>query len=526
MNNIFNNPTKYREILKTSLTLNSILDFKGKGFTCVLINSRCHIGCEHCMFSATMNEKKNIKNTFTPEGINKLIQFLHDSNTGYLLLSSAGEGFLEKDLIFKILKEVKVEVIWVVTSGFWAQNYETAERILDELFESFSIGQTINSNRKIFLRISVDSFHLKKMQSNRFDKFQHIVNIIKLFDTKYSKNKHFKLLLHSLENEFSIVQELSTHLSAKILNIKKPDLYKIKDTTKVVNLELPSGFLVETSFAKLLFSDLTANIQDIEQLEKSISIFDRDIKVEKGNPAIKQNMNSSYGPNMLVWYDGSVSFAWQSEMPDLDLNIYKDDFKTIKENTTNDPGTLATIENGFQYRENIIDEVNPKSILRSKAVNIRDYTSKVLLEEDKTKLYYSIRVIQDFLELGRINQNVLLSLPILLKEFISYDRETLKKNYNNSNFDIINQYINLDPLYFNLLINIIKEYTIDGNESIIDDFFSHHNEISYETIKKWDILFKRIKNNWYDISSLSKKELLSINILSEKISDRMLIISR
>lgn len=67
------------------------------------------------MFFSNMSEGKNSYNTMTPERISNLMKLVQDSNTGYLLVSGGGEGFLEPDLMYQIIKEtsanVKMEII-------------------------------------------------------------------------------------------------------------------------------------------------------------------------------------------------------------------------------------------------------------------------------------------------------------------------------------------------------------------------------------------------------------------------------
>jgi len=62
------------------------------------------------------------------------------------------------------------------------------------------------------------------------------------------------------------------------------------------------------------------------------------------------------------------------------------------------------LKKGYEYRNKIVSEVNPLVLLRAQAVNLRDYFATLLLEEDKTKLYYAVRSVQLFLGEFFINE--------------------------------------------------------------------------------------------------------------------------
>lgn len=62
------------------------------------------------------------------------------------------------------------------------------------------------------------------------------------------------------------------------------------------------------------------------------------------------------------------------------------------------------MKKGYEYRNKIVSEVNPLVLLRAQAVNLRDYFATLLLEEDKTKLYYAVRSVQLFLGEFFINE--------------------------------------------------------------------------------------------------------------------------
>jgi len=284
-----------------------------------------------------------------------------------------------------------------------------------------------------------------------------------------------------------------------------------------------TGYEFEVTFAKQLLSDLAADLRDKELLKKRIELFDKDAFCnEQGNPSIKYNVDGKIGPNMLVVYNGRVAGGWQSEMPDVSINIDSDDFNNIMKKTLSDPGVLGTIENGLSYRFEIVNEVCTKAVLRSKAVNIRDYSSLILLEEDKTKLYYSVRVLQDFIVQSRIQNSELESWPKEIQKLVRMSKHDLQTLYNKANYDIIQQFIETESAYhFDGFARCIKKYDLERDPQIILGFFKSHPNIGNRTIDKWSLLLERIVKDWYDLYSFNQRELDAIeeieNILDEKI---------
>ena len=84
------------------------------------------------------------------------------------------------------------------------------------------------------------------------------------------------------------------------------------------------------------------------------------------------------------------------------------------------------MDKGYTYRVSVVGEVNLSAVLRSEAINIRDFAGAALLEEEKTVLYYAIRVIQDYLEAGILSMENLQGLSPELLAAIEMDNESLK----------------------------------------------------------------------------------------------------
>lgn len=521
--NPFDNPRIWRQKFVKYAKLSPKIRFNGKGFICALINSRCPIGCEHCMFASNMSENKSSINTMTKRRISRLMKLVRDSNTGYLLVSGGGEGFIEPELMYQIVEETRADITWMVTGAHWAVNMENAVDVVNNMYNAYLRGGHRKNGRIICLRISLDSYHVEKIAPTVHHQFQHVLNLVKIFDANYAHDKNFVLMIHALQGEEELVEDLCKNLSAENIDRHNPIHDKVKVTEYAFTLRLKSGYEFEVTFAKLLLSDLAADLRDKEMLDKRIKIFEKDaFQNERGYPAIKYNADGKIGPNMLVLYNGRVAGGWQSEMPDVPINIDFDDFDNVMEKTLSDPGVVGTIERGLKYRFDVIQEVCPKAVLRSKAVNVRDYTSPVLLEEDKVKLYYTIRVLQDYLTSSRISKNEIENWPPELQFLISLSKDELQMLYREANYDIIQQFIESDKIdHFGDFVLHVKQYAHERESKIIREFFASNPKISKRTIDKWYLLLRRIVNDWYDICTFNEEEIKSLeevsNILDKEI---------
>ena len=104
--------------------------------------------------------------------------------------------------------------------------------------------------------------------------------------------------------------------------------------------------------------------------------------------------------------------------------------------------TAFFLRKGYENRNNIVAEVNPLALLRAQAVNLRDYFAAFLLEEDNTKLYYAIRSVQSFLSDYFITEDDLSIYSPELSASIKSPVQDLKQLYHESDYDILEQYLN------------------------------------------------------------------------------------
>lgn len=458
----------------------------------------------------------------TSQRISNLMKLVQDSNTGYLLVSGGGEGFLEPNLMYLIIEKTKADVTWMVTSALWARDKNVARKILKNMHDAFLRGNHKEHNRKIVCRVSFDTFHVDALNLQKTEPLKYVKNLIELFEEHYSDETGFVLMLHGLQGEETLVDRLCKEIMGEKIVKDLPSNGDVKVTESAITIRLKSGYTFEVTSAKLLLSDLSPDLCNEAELKRKVTVWEQDaFHNQQGNPAINYNADGTIGTDMLVVYDGRVAGGWQSEMPDVPINIDTDNFTSIMKKTLSDPGVLGTIENGLLYRFNIISEVCPKAVLRSKAVNIRDYTSPILLEEDKIKLYYTIRALQDFIARSRVNTEEIKGWSPELRYLTSLNKDELQTMYHDSKYDIVQQFIEQEE-YFAGFIQSVKQYTIKHDPQIFPDFFRSHKNISNRTIDKWRLLLKRIVNCWYDIYSFNRLELNAIEEIERILSEQVL----
>ena len=520
--NPFTRPRELRRAIVSHVRLTPEIRFDGKGFICALINSRCPVGCAHCMFGSNMQEPRNAFNTMTPERVSKLMELVADSHTGYLLVSGGGEGFLEPGLMCQIAEESSADLTWMVTSAFWAKSESRASEVLGELHDAHLRGKMRRPDKRVCVRISVDEQHVTRLAADARDPLAYIVNAIRVFESTYSKEPDFFVQIHSIEGDAALMERLRRRMSATAVSGASPIHEGAKITESAVKFRLPSGYEFDVTYAKLLLSDTAADLRDRALLRKRIEIWEKDALVNQhGKPGCQLNPDGTVGTNMLVIYDGRVACGWQSEMPDVPINVDVDSYEQIIEKSLSDPGVLATVERGVAYRFKIIDEVCPKASLRAKAVNIRDYTSPVLFEEDAVKLYYSIRATQDFIGAGRISDDEIDNWPVQLGELARRSPDDLKTLYHTSGYDIVRQFEETEPGFAGFRAALRAFAATQAGTQFVDATREACRD-DLRRADKWRLLLRRIAHDWYDIKSLTTREMAAVAVAERLIDEQLL----
>lgn len=429
--NVFDNSKLYLDEITSTIRVKDIDKLKGKSFICAFFTKKCRAGCKFCFFKSNFRGLDDIEESYqmSEEGFKNFIKFVNDSNNGYLLLSGGGEPFEKSDYVIRTVKEAKTDQIVMVTNGFWARDYDAAKEMIDSLYEA------LNSREKqipITLRLSCDQFHYANLGKDLYN------NIIDIFTRYYPNEENFKLKIHTIigdETIFNIAKE-NGFVAGNDIAINTSDNKKIfKLMPQKFKLNINDNYSIDVSAAKLFYPTVKPNLtKDINQ--KALDVFDEDIKVsESYNPTRVTNINGEDGLDFWVNYNGNIT-TWQNEQKNKTYNLYVDNYNDIEEGSYNNILSYSVIDKGYYYRENIINEVNPKAVLRAKLSNMRDLSTSLLLNESKSNLYYAIRVLQDYKD--RINLD---DLPKEIRELVDLPKEKIIELYNKSEYSIIDDYI-------------------------------------------------------------------------------------
>ena len=116
-------------------------------------------------------------------------------------------------------------------------------------------------------------------------------------------------------------------------------------------------------------------------------------------------------------------------------------------------------------------------------MNLRDYAGAFLMEEEKTKLYYAVRAIKDYLEDGVLSEDDISFLPGNLLSVIHSSVDEITALYKASDFDIISQYFDkkseLNKTDWEILFNLIRLGHYDVSEKHIQQAIAYYNETYY-----------------------------------------------
>ncbi len=474
--NFFDFSQYYRKlILKNNILNFEKKEIKGKSLVCVFLTRFCNVGCSFCFFkSPPAWSQTSINDQFNDDGINKFIRFTKEANLGYILVSGGGEPLNRKKHILKIIEEAESDRIVLVTSGSWALNYNIALHYIEDIYKSLYLR---NSPTTLVLRVSVSSYHAAKLG------IQCAENIINIFDQYFSNTCNFLLQIKAFEKD-QVLDKLLAKINGYV-DRNNVDLFKSdneileKKIPKKLIVVLPSGYKFNIGLSKVFYSSIKPDLNNIDVLKVGIGVFEEDLKLcENYNSTLVYNTNNTEGIDWSIGYNGNIC-TWQNQSQDHYKNIYVDNsYAEIKQSYLQDPLTYSVIDKGNMYRDNVISEVNPRAVLRAKAMGLRDCVGAILFEEEKTRLYYSIRVIQDYIKEKAISITDVKKFPQLLQDIIFIKPAKLAKLYFKSKHNIIAQQKNR---YFNEiewcdLFELIKLGHYDFTSNEIDNALSYYNE--------------------------------------------------
>lgn len=493
--NVFENPEKYlNELLTTEIFPKEVIqkaidEYKGSSMLCAWITKKCPLMCDKCFFKSNMNCDDMIPEEYelTDKGIEKLIEFVNASNSGYLMLSGGGDPMLDSSKVCRLIEKVDTNRIVIVTSGFWANDYEKAKEIIFKLHAAYNKREA-SKKCELVLRLSIDEFHTKALKG--YQAFYHIINI---FHDYFKDDENFKLMIHTIKDDKS-VDEISKKLNAEILSGEKGEsdnAQVIKIVPQKKALVWNNGYRIEIGVSKLFYSDLMIDLnKDSLNIQNAIKVITDDIEnSEQDNPSYIQNTSGKKGLDFWLDYNGNVTTWFNQDWNSL-YNIYEDDYHDIVYRTFKNPVSARFLKKGYEYRNSIVSEVNTKAVLRAKAINLRDYAGALLLEEHKTKLYFAIRGLKDYINEYVLEESNFNKLSEELQDaIIIKTKAELINLYEKADYDITDQYLkeeNFDQQVWSDLFLLISRGHYFVNEHKLHKKIEFYNKITHENIKGID----------------------------------------
>ncbi len=428
----FKNPKEARETILEHARVKPIENFDGGNVFYMWLNKSCPVGCEFCFFRSPAKEKKSPDTEITDEGIDKLVQFSLDGTLDKFVVSGGGEPFQKRKKVYELAKRIKTDLFVIVTSGFWSRTESSTNHCLSELLEN---AKQNPYQPTTVVRLSLDQGHLEKLSKG--EGFRYVKNIIDWFSKNAPDDPKFKFLIHTMEGD-KTVEELLAELEIA----EKVD--KGEHLTRSSQVRLKNGLKFGIEYSQIFDSNPHVDIHDAERVGQNNQTF-RDFITyrRKGNMSIQFHGDDPKGVYYLLLYDGTT-IIWGATSPDIETSIYEDGYQQMMKKNVDDVLTLANLEKGPCHMQDIVSEVNPTAVSRAVGVGLRDFYARLLWEEDTTRLYASVRVLQEYVAEGRIKNDEIQKWPQQLQALVSLDKEKLQKVCLESPYTIVQQYL-ADP---------------------------------------------------------------------------------
>ena len=461
-------------------------EYTGRAFACIFPSADCKAGCRHCFFQSLFDGKKcecepELRN-LSAEGTKKAIALLNAARVSYLLVSGGGEPMENIESTRALVQSVLADKIVLVSSGYWAANTSKCIFVLDELYEAY---QNRTTKTKLVLRLSVDEAHVANLGIEPIIRLLHLF----VYSNKYAG---IELQIHSLIGDTS-VDDLAKIINAKLEivgeNVDEGSAV-IKNCPYEKMLVFDNGVHIKVGYAKLFSPSLIKDINNPDELAAANAVYQLDMdNSEKDKPAVaKDAEGKKNGFDLWINNNGNIS-TWGTQNPAVIHNLYVDRYEIIQKDLTELVSFRSYLDHGNTYRDSIISEVDPKAVLRTTSSNVRDYAGSNMLLDQRTRVYWIVRSIQDYLADGTIGETDLNSLSPRARQFIYMDKKQLKALYKASSRDILMQTLQKgfdDPEAIRDTLLLIKLGHYEVKEENLRFALAHYNRLTGEEIKTLD----------------------------------------
>lgn len=425
----FENPERYRNWILENIAVEPRERFDGGSVYYMWLTKTCPVGCEFCFFQSPEKGGKGPDEEITDEGIERIIQLTKDGKMDKFVVSGGGEPLKSRKKVNALARGINVPNLYVVTSAYWSKGKRATEKVLSELLESTEE----NPNGTITtVRVSLDQGHFEKL--SRGAGFQYIQNIVDWFNQNAADNPRFKLVFHTMDGDETVEQFMAEQ--------QVRERKERKNNHACVTLE--GGLTIGIEYTQTFYASPFVNMKSEDERTRNVDTFTTWMNEKRGG-----NMSHSFhgdgakGAYFLTLYDGTT-IVWGSTAPDSETTIYDDSYDGLMQRNFRDVVTLDILEKGQLHMQDLVAEVNPKASERAVAIGLRDFYVRILLEEDSTRLYASIRSLQEFISEGRITEETIATWPQQFQVMVKMSVEELKEACQSSERTVVHQYLE-DP---------------------------------------------------------------------------------
>jgi len=422
---IFHNPQRYRD---TVLNWVRVAPEEGalRDIDVYIFPTKfCPVGCSHCYFASPPRKKGSSEEntgTLNEDSITKFLDLTRHLGVNNFTVTGGGDPLLEPEKTTRLVREHPGQTATIHTSAFWAQSPKLAAERVNALLDA----QEKNPNStQLVLRVSIDDFH-KNVDPRAYQ------NLFGLFHDNWARYKKggLKLGIHSIHGDATISQ-LASDLE-KDPRVKNVERQLVDGKYHPTRIFFKNGMEVAIDYSPLFKPLPRPDMRDTDLIDQSVSAFD---KGRDPRPAARTDSNGKPKGCLCMYETGSIEL-WNTAPTDNLKNIHTDSIHDVL-GSFEDVIYSAAIEKGAKYIENLIEEVDPLSVRRAKAVSSATLFNTRVLAEPKTRLYVTLRILQDRMKEGK--QQSLDSLPAELTTAILGGKEKLQNFYRQTEWTVTDQ---------------------------------------------------------------------------------------
>lgn len=435
----FRRPQVYRDMALQYGRVRPLETFEGDSTFYVWLNKLCPVGCDFCFFqSGPLDKGRSNRTDITSDGIQRLLQYLRDGNFGKLIITGGGEPMMKKCEVNELVAKADVARVVIVTSSYFSNNIKGANCVIDELVAS---AESNPRRPQLVIRLSLDHDHLERLAKD--NGFQYVHNLIAAL-ARYKNHPQIKFLIHTVEGDSTVNQLLlELDIIDEVDYGRKMSASTISKDLHTVTLR--NGFSFDIERSNLFASDTEVDLTESGgPADHNIAEFRNFLECRRtGNMSIAFHRTGPKGLYQLLLYDGTI-FNWGATAPDVEPSLYEHTHAQAHAMNLNDPLTLGILEKGTLHRDDIVGEVNSTAVRRAGGVGLRDFHARLLLEEDTTRLYATIRYLQIYIAERRISAEEMADWPPQLLAMVKARPEQLIEACRRSGRTIVHQYLE-DP---------------------------------------------------------------------------------